>query len=391
MNKPAPIYLDHNATTPVHPGVVAAMLPYFTEHFGNPDSRSHAYGWHAKAACDVARASLLKSLQAPANAKLIFTASATESNNLAIQGVVAAAGAKSHIITQTTEHACVLATCRALEKQGHRVTYLDVDAEGFVRPADLKKALTPTTLLVSLMGANNEIGTIQPISELLNVTKQNSKAFFHSDLTQMAGREPLSLLSWPLDLASFSSHKLYGPKGVAALYLAPSLRPSQLQAQMHGGGHEDGLRSGTLNVPGIVGLARAFEIATADLPEEHARLTALRDAFIAGLLAIPGVVLNGPRGLRLCNNINVTIASVPAESLLLAVPELAFSTGSACASGKAEPSYVIQALGQSASQAKSTVRFGLGRATTRADVQKALQLLKSAILRLRGELTIATK
>lgn len=381
-----PIYLDYNATTPMHPEVLQAMLPYFTEHFGNPDSRSHAYGWQAKAACDVARQSILEHLDAPQNGRLVFTASATEANNLALKGVVEAFGTKPvNLITQKTEHSCVLETCRSLAQKGHQVTFLDVDAEGFVDPSDLKKALTPHTVLVSLMGANNEIGTIQNLDELISVTRQNSKAFFHSDMVQQVGKMPVSLRTLDLDFLSLSAHKIYGPKGVGGLYLGSRVTTQNLVPQQHGGGHEWGLRSGTLNVPGIVGFAKAFAVVMADLPNEMARLTQLREYFLDGLLAIEGVHLNGPRANRLCNNVNVWIENVLAEQLILAIPKLAFSTGAACASGKTEPSYVIQALGRSVIEARSSVRFGLGRTTTKEQIDFALAQITSAIAELRGQ------
>lgn len=378
------LYLDHNATTPLHPVVLQTMLPYFTEHFGNPDSRSHAYGWQAQAAVTVVRESILKLLHAPQNARLIFTSSATEANNLAIKGIIEATSQKEcHIITQVTEHSCVLETCRWLERQGHRVTYLPVDAEGFVDPDALKNVLTPQTCVVSIMLANNEIGTIQNIKELAKITHENSSAFFHTDAVQAIGKMPVSVTELDVDLLSVSAHKIYGPKGVGGLYVGPRVKKSDLVPQMHGGGHEEGMRSGTLNVPGIVGLAKAFEMAMQDLTREPARQQMLRDLLIQELCALGDVSLNGAKDARLCNNANFWIHHVKAESLLLAVPSLAFSTGSACASGKTEPSYVVQALGRSRDAALCSVRFGLGRTTTAGDINEAVALLKAAIVKLR--------
>lgn len=378
------IYLDHNATTPVLPEVLAAMQPYFTQHFGNAASSSHAYGWQAKAACELAREKILAGLGAP-KGKVIFTSGATESNNLAIKGVAEAAGKPIHIITQVTEHACVLESCDWLAKQGHEVTVLPVDGEGFVNPSDLKAALKDNTALVSIMMANNEIGTLQHMGDLAHVIKENSSALFHTDAAQAVGKVHISLEDLHIDLLSFSGHKLYGPKGVGALVVNESVGRSKLKPQMLGGGHEEGFRSGTLNVPGVVGLSKALEMQLQDLDAELARQKGLRDHFLAGLLQIADVSLNGSHEHRLSNNINVWIKGVSAEKLILALPGLAFSTGSACASSSTEPSYVVQALGRSAEQAKECVRFGLGRSTTMAEVDSALTQLAQAIAKERGE------
>lgn len=381
MSKSPLVYLDHNATTPVHPDVLQAMLPVFTDHFGNPDSRSHAFGWQAKALVDVARESILKELKAANQARLVFTSSATEANNLALKGVVAATTQdKAHIITQITEHACILETCRWLEKQGHHVTYLKVNSVGLVDEEELKNALTPQTRLVSIMLANNEIGTLQNVKELAQITRAHSSAFFHTDAVQALGKMPVNVADLDVDLLSLSAHKMYGTKGVGALYLSPKIKNSQLAPQMQGGGHEEGLRSGTLNVPAIVGFAKALELANINLSTEVPRLQKLQTTLIEELYTLEGVSLNGPKTNRLCNNLNFWIKNVKAENLILAMPQFAFSTGSACASGKAEPSYVVQAIGRSREEALCSVRLGLGLSTTQAHVESFIQAFRQAIL-----------
>lgn len=381
-----PIYLDYNATTPMDPSVLEAMTPYFTEKFGNEASRTHVYGWEAFEAVKQAREIISKCIGAQNLEEIIFTSGATESNNLAIKGLVRASGKKpAHIITQKTEHKCILESCTTLEKEGHQVTYLDVSPEGLVSPDDVKKNIRENTVLCSIMTANNEIGTLQPIAEIAAICHAKG-VLFHSDTVQAVGKIPLNVQKEGIDLMSLSGHKIYGPKGIGALYIALKKPPIPLQALLEGGGHERNKRSGTLNVPGIVGLGKALEICCEEREKESARLTHLRYYFIKTLRQkCEGIRLNGHPTLRLPNNINLTIDYVPAEELISATPELAFSTGSACGSGEPEPSYVIKALGLSEEQGKSTVRFGLGRWTTRENIDYAVDKISQAVKKIRGQ------
>ncbi len=381
-----PIYLDNNSTTPMDPEVLAAMIPYFCEKFGNPESRSHAYGWQAAEAVDQARKTIARAIGTSHDPGIIFTSGATESNNLAIKGIVHGSGIKpAHIITQKTEHKCVLDSCATLEKEGHEVTYLDVDFEGKIKLEDLKTALQKNTVLCSIMTANNEIGTLQPIKEIASLC-HSKNILFHTDAVQAMGKIPIHVESDGIDLLSLSGHKIYGPKGIGALYISkknPSIKVSPL---LQGGNQEQGLRSGTLNVPGIVGLAKALELASQKMPDEQKRLSQLRNYFIDKIeKEIDLVTINGSRTDRLPTNISFTFDFVKADELIMALPELAFSTGSACSSGSNEPSYVMQALGVSPKAVLSTVRFGLGRWTTAKEIDFAVDKLAVAVKKLRSQ------
>jgi cysteine desulfurase len=384
-----PIYLDHHATTPVDPRVVEAMLPYFSEVFGNPASTTHSFGWQAKEAVDGARQSLANALGAKPK-EIVFTSGATESNNLAIRGVAESLKRKgNHILSVATEHPAVLDPLAKLATRGYEVTLLPVTPApqpeaGRLRPEQVAEALREDTILVSVMLANNEIGVLQPLAEIGQICRQRG-VLLHSDATQAVGRIPVNVQQLHVDLLSFSGHKLYGPRGVGALYVRRT--PARLEPQMLGGGHEGGLRSGTLNVPGIVGLARALELCLAEMPAEMPRLRALRDRLAEGLLtAVPEVALNGPALVpewRLPGNLNLSFAGVEGESLLLSAPEVALSSGSACSSAQPEPSHVLRALGLDDLQARSSLRFGLGRSNTAEEVEQAIAALAGAVMRLR--------
>lgn len=360
------------------------MLPFFSDKFGNAASASHKVGWEAKAHLDVARESVLQNMQALPDSHLIFTSGATEANNLAIKGLLLNCDSPQHIITQKTEHACVLESCEWLKRFGHEVTVLDVDSDGFVKVEDFKNAFKPNTKLVSFMLANNEIGTIQNIKDLVKITREQSKAFFHTDAVQAFGKMPVSFVDLGVDMMSVSAHKMYGPKGIGALCLAPTIKPRHLQPLLHGGGHEEGLRSGTVNLAGVVGLAKALEVAVRDLAEQSSHLSKLRDFLLEALLKIEGVSLNGSKSQRLCQNINVTVDGVLAENLILQLPHFGFSTGSACASGKTEPSYVIQALGKTELEAKCSLRLGLGRGHTQEQMETVAKAFFQKISALRA-------
>ena len=388
-----PIYMDYHATTPVDPRVVQAMLPFFTEHFGNSASRNHAFGWEAEEAVENARKQVADLIGASAK-EVIFTSGATESNNLAIKGVVNAyvrgirlqpdsgTKARPHVITTAIEHKSVLDTCTRLETLGCRVTCLPVDGAGRVDPGDVRKAISDDTVLVSVMAASNEVGSIQPLAEIGAITRERG-VLLHSDAAQAAGKIPLDVRALGVDLLSFTAHKMYGPKGVGALYVRRRARVS-LDPLLEGGGQERGVRSGTLNVPGIVGLGRAAEVNAAELPAESARLSALRDRLYEGLCRnLPGVGLNGSLERRLPHNLSVHFAGVAGEAILVAIDDLALSTGSACASGSVEPSYVLKACGISDDLALSSIRFGLGRFTTTEEIDYAIEKVTSVIRQLR--------
>lgn len=382
-----PIYLDYNATTPVDSRVLEAMLPYFTEKFGNPSSAGHAYGWEAKAAVDVCREQIVQSLGGCDPESLIFTSSTTESNNLVIKGIAQVATKAIHIISQKTEHSCILESLKEIERQGHEVTLVDVDEFGKIKIDEFKKAFQKNTALVSVMWANNEIGTIQNISELLKITREHDGVLFHTDAAQAVGKIPINLQETDVDLMSFAAHKMYGPKGVGALYIAKRNPKIRMQAQLHGGGHEFGLRSGTLNVPGIVGFAKALELCLHEMKEESKRQIQMRDQMIETLTSeLDHVFLNGHPIERLPNNINLCIEGLNADEIMMALPNLAFSSGAACSfgsSGSTEPSFVIQALGQSKEQAKSSLRISLGRMTTEEEILKATRELINTVQQLR--------
>ncbi len=383
-NMQLPIYMDNHATTRLDPRVLEAMMPYLTDAYGNAASRSHGFGWAAEQAVETARAQVAKLIGATAR-EIVFTSGATESNNLAITGAVDAKGGPAHLVTQTTEHRAVLDPCAWLEKRGCRVTVLPVDAEGRVRIEDLQRILEgdEKPLLVSILTANNEIGTLQPIGEIGALCHKRG-VLFHTDAAQAAGKVPVDVNRSHIDLLSISGHKIYGPKGIGALYVRRSNPRVQLVEQMHGGGHEKGLRSGTLNVPGIVGLGAACELAGAEMEQESTRLTALRDRLQAKLVAgLDRVRVNGSQQHRLPGNLNMTFEGVDSETLMMGVKEVALSSGSACTSAKIEPSHVLRALGLDEEAAHSSIRFGLGRFNTEEEVDYAADHIINVVRKLR--------
>lgn len=378
-----PVYLDNHATTPLDPRVLEAMLPYLGPRFGNAGSQSHAFGWAAAEAVAAARERVASLLGARAE-ELVFTSGATESDNLAILGAVAAKGArKPHVVTAATEHHAVLDACRELERRGAKVTVLRVDSRGRVDPADVAKALGRDTVLVSVMAANNEVGTIQPLAEIGRLTRERG-VLFHCDAAQAAGKMPLDVGALGIDLLSLAGHKFHAPKGVGALYVRQSGPRVKLSPLQFGGGQERGIRPGTLNVPGIVALGQACEIARAELAAEEARVRALRDRLQAAVLAAaPDARVNGHPEHRLAGNLSVTFPGLDSEALLMELRrDVACSSGAACASGEAAPSHVLLALGLSARDARSTVRFGLGRFTTDAEIDRAAAAVGAALERL---------
>jgi cysteine desulfurase len=368
-----PIYLDNHATTQLDPRVLDAMMPWLTTNYGNAASRSHSFGWAAEQAVESARAQVASLISASPK-EIVFTSGATESNNLALKGVVESARAADpsrapHIVTQATEHNAVLDPCRWLEQQSCRVTILPVDPDGRIRLDDLRRALDTGATLVSIMFANNEIGTIQPIAEIAALCRERG-VLFHTDAAQAAGKLPVDVARLGIDLLSISGHKLYGPKGLGALYVRRSAPRIAVAEQMHGGGHEHKMRSGTLNVPGIVGLGAACEIAAAEMSTESARLAALRDRLQAKLTAgLDRVRVNGSEEHRLPGNLNMTFEHVDSESLMMGVKDVALSSGSACTSAKIEPSHVLRAIGLSDEAAHSSLRFGIGRLNTEEEIE----------------------
>jgi cysteine desulfurase len=378
-----PIYLDNNATTRCDPRVVQAMLPYFTEHYGNAASRNHVFGWEAEEAVDNARDQIARLIGA-AGKEIIFTSGATESNNLAIKGVAAMYRKKgNHIITQVTEHKAVIDPCKRLERDGYKVTFLPVDQYGRVDPQHLADAITDQTILVSLMAANNEIGTLQPLAAVGQICKAKG-VIFHTDGVQAAGKVPVDVQAMGIDLMSLTAHKVYGPKGVGALYVRKKDPRVRLEAQIDGGGHERGMRSGTLAVQQIVGFGAACEIARKELPEEGQRLLKLRERLRTEILdELPEVYLNGHPTERLPGNLNLSFAYVEGEGLMMGMKELCVSSGSACTSASLEPSYVLKALGVGDELAHSSIRFGLGRFTTQDEVDFTGGLVVRAVSRLR--------
>ncbi|MCL6566555.1 MAG: IscS subfamily cysteine desulfurase [Acidobacteriia bacterium] len=378
-----PIYMDHHATTPVDPRVLEAMLPYFTEKFGNAASRNHSFGWTAEEAVENARAQIARLINATPK-EIIFTSGATESNNLAIKGAAEMYREKgNHIITQVTEHKAVLDTCKRLEKYGYQVTYLPVERDGRINPDDLRRAITPKTILISIMYANNEIGVIQPIEEIGRIAKEHG-VLFHCDGVQAVGKIPVDVQKDGIDLLSLSAHKIYGPKGVGALYVRRRNPRVQLAAIIDGGGHERGMRSGTLNVPGIVGLGKACEICMNEMATESERLRRLRDRLKAGIEArLDEVYVNGSMVHRLPNNLNMSFAYVEGESLLMGINDVAVSSGSACTSATLEPSYVLKALGVGEDLAHTSIRFGLGRFNTEEEVDYVVERVVETVNRLR--------
>jgi cysteine desulfurase len=376
--------MDYHSTTPVDPRVLETMLPYFTQKFGNAASRSHAFGWVAEEAVDVARENIAKLVGAQSEKEIVFTSGASESNNLALKGVAEFYKDKgNHIITSVIEHKSILDTCKRLEKEGFEVTYLPVGKDGRVDPADVEKAITPKTILVSIMLANNEIGTIQPLEAIGKITRSHG-VLFHTDAVQGAGKIDFDVQKMNVDLCSVTAHKIYGPKGVGALYVRRSKPRVRLVAQMDGGGHERGNRSGTLNVPAIVGFGKAAEICMKERFEEAARLTKLRDRLQSKIQAgLDEVYLNGSLEHRLPGNLNLSFAFIEGEGMMMAIKDVAVSSGSACTSASLEPSYVLRALGVGDELAHSSIRFGLGRFTTEEEVDFVANLVieKSTALR----------
>ena len=378
-----PIYMDNHATTRTDPRVLEEMLPYFTGSFGNAASRNHQFGWVAEQAVEQARGRIAGLIGASAK-EIIFTSGATESDNLAIKGVAEMYREKgNHIITQATEHKAVLDSCKRLEKHGCRVTYLPVQKDGRIDLDDLKRAMDDQTILVTIMAANNEIGVLQPVREIGALCHERG-VLFHSDAVQAIGKVPFHVIQDKVDLASISAHKIYGPKGVGALYVRRKNPRVQLVAQIDGGGHERGMRSGTLNVPGIVGLGKACAIAGEEMVEEAAKLAALRDRLKAAIMGqLDEVYINGSMEHRLPGNLNLSFAYVEGESLLMGINDVAVSSGSACTSATLEPSYVLKALGAGDELAHSSIRFGLGRFNTEAEVDYVVQRVVETVKRLR--------
>ena len=377
-----PLYLDYHATTPVDPRVLEAMLPFFTERFGNPHSKQHAWGWEGRDAVDAARAQVAALIGASAG-EIVFTSGATESNNLALRGVVSASARASagsrHVITTAIEHKSVLDVCHGFEQAGCAVTVLGVDAGGLVDPDELRRALRPETVVVSVMAANNEIGAVQAMAALGAIVREHG-ALFHTDAAQAAGKVPIDVRAMNIDLLSLTGHKFYGPKGCGALFIRKSKPRIALEPQAIGGGQENGIRSGTLNVPGIVGLGRAAEICRLEMADEGARLGALRDRLLEGLRArVPALRVNGTLEHRLPHNLHVSFDGVEGERLLMALGDLAVSTGSACASGSQALSHVLQAIGATSERSAASIRFGLGRSTTQADIDVAVERVSAVV------------
>ena len=376
-----PVYMDYGATTPVDPRVAQAMIPYLFEKFGNPASRSHAYGWEAEAAVEDARANVAALLNADPR-EIVWTSGATEGNNLAIKGAAQFyAGKGKHIITQKTEHKAVLDTVRDLERQGFTATYLDVDPDGRVPVQRVIDAIRPDTILVSIMMVNNEIGVIQDVAGIGRACRERG-VIYHCDAVQAAGKIAIDLQALPIDLLTVTAHKVYGPKGIGALFVRRKPRV-RIAASIHGGGHERGMRSGTLPSHQIVGMGEAFRIAKLEMQEESARVTRLRDRLLAGLREIPEIQVNGSLEHRIPHNLNVSFSFVEGESLMMGIKDVAVSSGSACTSASLEPSFVLLALGRSDELAHSSIRFTLGRFSTEQDVDFAVELLKTRVAKLR--------
>ncbi|CAN5793213.1 IscS subfamily cysteine desulfurase [soil metagenome] len=378
-----PVYLDNNATTPMDPRVLEAMLPYFTEHFGNAASRNHSFGWEAEEAVDYAREQVAKLIGADPK-EIIFISGATEGDNLAIKGVFEMyAGKGNHIITCTTEHKAVLDTCKHIEKQGGEVTYLQVQPDGLIDLKELEAAIKPTTILISIMYANNEIGVIQPIKEISIIAKKHGVLFF-TDGTQAVGKVPVDVQKDGIDLMAFTGHKMYGPKGVGALYVRRKNPRVKVTAQMDGGGHERGMRSGTLNVPGIAGFGKACEICRLDMEADTKHIKALRDKLENALLQVEESYLNGHKEHRLPHVSNISFKYVEGEGLLMGFNKnIALSSGSACTSASLEPSYVLKALGLGDDLAHSSLRFGLSRFTTEEQIDYTIEQITNTVNKLR--------
>ncbi len=378
-----PIYMDNHATTPMDPRVLEEMLPYFTDRFGNAASRNHSFGWAAEEGVETARERIAKLVGATTK-EIIFTSGATESDNLAIKGVAEMYREKgNHIITAVTEHKAVLDTCKRLEKSGYRVTYLPVQKDGLVDLEDLKRAMDDKTILVTIMFANNEIGVIQPVAEIGKLCRERG-VIFHTDATQAVGKVPVDVNKQNIDLMSISGHKMYGPKGVGALYVRRKNPRVQVSAIIDGGGHERGMRSGTLNVPGIVGLGKACAIAQEEMAQESCRMAGLRNRLKDRIMGrLDEVYINGTMEHRLPGNLNISFAYVEGESLLMGINDIAVSSGSACTSATLEPSYVLKALGTGDDLAHSSIRFGIGRFNTEAEVDYVADRVIETVERLR--------
>ncbi|MBC6609746.1 IscS subfamily cysteine desulfurase [Hymenobacter sp. BT507] len=377
-----PIYLDNNATTPLDPRVLDAMIPFFTEVYGNAASRNHPFGWAAEEAVDYAREQIAQLIHCDPK-EIIFTSGATESDNLAIKGVFEMYAQKgNHVITATTEHKAVLDTCKHIEKLGGRVTYLPVNEQGLISLEELEAAMTPETILVTIMYGNNETGTIQPIQEIAKIAHKHG-ALFMTDGTQAVGKIPVDVIADGIDLMAFTAHKMYGPKGVGALYVRRKSPRVKVTAQMDGGGHERGMRSGTLNVPGIVGFGKACELARLEMAQDAERLSKLRDHLEKELLTLEESYVNGSVERRLPHVANISFKYVEGEGLMMGVKDLAVSSGSACTSASLEPSYVLKALGLSDDLAHSSLRFGLSRFTTDEQIEYAIGHVKEAVTKLR--------
>jgi cysteine desulfurase len=378
-----PIFMDYQSTTPCDPRVVEVMIPYFTEKFGNPHSRSHAFGWEAEAACELARERVARVIGA-SEKEIIFTSGATEANNIALKSVGAFyKDKKNHIITVVTEHKCVLDSARHMEQQGFDVTYLPVQTNGLIDLGQLKAAITDKTLMVSVMAVNNEIGVIQPLAEIGKITRERG-VFFHTDAAQAFGKIPLDVEAMNIDLMSISGHKIYAPKGVGALYVRrrPRIR---LEALFSGGGQERGMRSGTLPVPLVVGFGEAARIAKEEMQEDAARIRFLAQKFLKAVMDdVPDVFMNGDREQRWPGCINLSFAYIEGESMIMAIKNLAVSSGSACTSASLEPSYVLRSIGVGEELAHTSIRFGIGRFTTEAEIDEAIKIVTGSIEKLRA-------
>src|SRR5450755_4171486 len=378
-----PIYMDNHATSPLDPRVLEAMMPYFTTKFGNAASRNHSFGWEAEQAVEAAREQIAKLIGATAK-EIIFTSGATESNNLAIKGIAEMYRERgNHIITQVTEHKAVLDTCKRLEKYGYRVTYLAVKADGLIDLEELKRVMDDKTILVTIMAANNEIGVVQPVAEIGKICRERG-VIVHTDATQAIGKIPIDVNKMNIDVMSISAHKMYGPKGVGALYVRRKNPRLQVSASIDGGGHERGMRSGTLNVPGIVGLGKACAIASEEMAKESCTLAGLRNRLRDRIMGrLDEVYINGSWEHRLPGNLNISFAYVEGESLLMGINDIAVSSGSACTSATLEPSYVLKALGTGDDLAHSSIRFGIGRFNTEAEVDYVADRVVETVTRLR--------
>ncbi|MCX6202925.1 MAG: IscS subfamily cysteine desulfurase [Bacteroidetes bacterium] len=378
-----PIYLDHNATTPMDPRVLEAMIPYFVENFGNAASRNHSFGWHAEEAVDYAREQVAQLIGADPK-EIIFTSGATEGDNLGIKGVYEMYASKgNHIITCTTEHKAVLDTCKHLEKSGAEVTYLEVQPDGLIDLKQLEAAMKPTTILVAIMYANNEIGVVQPVKEIAAIAKKHGALFF-TDGVQAVGKIPVDVIADGIDIMAFTAHKMYGPKGVGALYVRRKNPRVKVTAQLDGGGHERGMRSGTLNVPGIVGFGKACELARLEMAADTERISKLRDKLENALKQIDESYVNGNPAHRLPHVSNISFKYVEGEGLMMGFnKDIALSSGSACTSASLEPSYVLKALGLGDDLAHSSLRFGLGRYTTEEQIDFTIKAVTDTVLKLR--------